>query len=61
MFGALLMSRVSQNVSIEFQCFSKRVGTSAQHARDMGVAVLDAAIEIVPVLSLDDLKRGLPN
>jgi len=24
-------------------------------------AALDAAIEIVPVLSLDDLKRGLPN
>ena len=24
------------------------------------IAALDAAIEIVPVLSLDDLKRGLP-
>lgn len=25
------------------------------------LAALDAAIEIVPVLTLDDLKRGLPN
>jgi hypothetical protein len=25
------------------------------------LAALDAAIEIVPVLSIDDLKRGLPN
>ena len=25
------------------------------------MAALDAAIEIVPVLSLDDLKHGLPN
>jgi hypothetical protein len=25
------------------------------------LAALDAAIEIVPVLSLDDLNRGLPN
>ena len=25
------------------------------------MAALDAAIEIVPVLSFDDLKRGLPN
>jgi hypothetical protein len=25
------------------------------------LAALDAAIEIVPVLTIDDLKRGLPN
>ena len=25
------------------------------------IAALDAAIEIVPVMSLDDLKHGLPN